>query len=120
MFGYSEVLVCDWLSRKSEWSRAKLVVRSPFLLKFAPEDVKDIQVEAWLCSFSDYITEDGGWALDWWNAKAIPGNEDGKSSCYIEATIAVAVRGISAKLNRVAYSWVAYVANSALPALKTM
>jgi hypothetical protein len=106
-YTYSEIIVCDWLSRSDTWERGKLVVRNPSPLPVSADRVATIPMTAWLCSLANYGTEDGGWAIDAWEAVAIP-DEANPSKCYVEARIAVALRGICARLNRVGYSWTLY------------
>lgn len=114
-YTYSEVVVVDWLSRATQWKRGKLIVRSQHFLPVPPEAVKDIQMTAWLCSVADYLTEDGGWAIDLWVPRAVADPASGDPHSSIEVTIAVAVRGVSAKLNRIGYTWTAYVQEAELP-----
>jgi hypothetical protein len=105
----SEIVVFDWLSRFDTWKRAKLVIPNAlFALPFSPESVADIQVMAWPCSLANYNTEDGGWAIDEWNAHAEP-DDDIPVHCRVVAEIAVSLRGVCARLNRIGYSWTLYL-----------
>lgn len=109
-YTYSEILVCDWLSRVGRWNRSELVIAKSSGRTFPLNSIKHVHMVAWPCSITDYLTEDGGWAVDEWRVDVLCNEESNIDS--IQVILKVAVRGEGARLNRVAYTWTAYVAEA--------
>lgn len=107
-FTFSGIVVCDWLSAAGYWLRDDLKIPKSGGRGFPFQSVKHVHVLAWPCAMTDYSTEDGGWAVDGWRAEC--DSSDGHAD-YIDIILHVAVRGEGARLNRIGYTWTAYVAD---------
>jgi hypothetical protein len=106
IYSYSEVVVLDHLSDRDQWTRSDVTIAPSGNHRFPAGSVRGVQLSAWLCSASTYDAEQAGWGVDAWDANVTTG-QDG-DEIEVRLTVAVGPRG--SRLNRVGYSWTAYVA----------
>lgn len=105
IYSYSEVLVCDYSPQRPSWVRGELTwVSSPGFPRGALKR-EHVTVCAWLCSLSGHGEEDTGWSVDKWDCDIVQ-KGDGD---HIRLVLSVAIGGRGARLNRIGYTWTAYV-----------
>lgn len=109
-YTFSGIVVCDWLCRGGRWLRDELRIGKSGGRAFPFQSVKHAHVVAWPCALTDYSTQDGGWAVDGWRVEC--DRSDGHND-FIDVVLHVAVRGEGARLNRIGYTWTAYVTDTA-------
>jgi hypothetical protein len=105
MYGFSEIVVCDWVINSDDWVRGKLVIPMSSKHRFIRGSVVAVLVSAWPCSFSGDAYQDPGWALDTWEAQV----KSGSSEDRIEVVLNIAARGKGTAIGRLGYTWTAYV-----------
>ena len=108
MYSFSEVLMCEWVCTDGEdWERKQLVVdmNERACPPFKSGAVQFVQMMAWPCSMSHNGEEDAGWAIDSWEATV----ERGKKGDVIQIALDLAITGEGTRMNRIGYSWTAYV-----------
>lgn len=103
---FSEMIVCDWSSRRAGWQKGRVIISRSSDFVFPSNSIKHVQLSAWPCAITEYITDDGGWAIDKWAVEKTVDNQGNRD--YVKVTLYVAVRGGGARLNRLGYSWQAY------------
>jgi hypothetical protein len=105
IYSFSEVLVCDYSPPVPRWVRPILVHKSAPAFPAGSLKKEHIQLSAWLCSLSGHGEEDTGWSVDEWDCDVLT-DGDGE---HVRVTFHVAVGGKGARLNRIGYTWTAYV-----------
>jgi hypothetical protein len=129
-FMFSEVVRIEWPCIDRVWARRPLII--PARHRFAVGAIKHIHLAAWPCSMSGQGEEESGWAIDEWRHRVVYLTEKGSRfapNAWGEDTapvptealpkdiigegiavgLWVAIIGSGTRINRIGYTWTAYV-----------
>ena len=113
VYTMSEIVMCEWVCVDGDdWVRDPTLViemNEDICPRFKPGSVRAVQAMAWPSSLSHNSEEDAGWAIDRWEAKV----DRAKSGDAVHIQLELAITGEGTRLNRIGYTWTAYVSEIA-------